>query len=132
MAYIFLGITEAFNNLFTENKRFVMTEQERNMIRRQIGNEISELEKSINTLTELISGEVQSVAKDRFTSKENNPSKEINGMALEKAKQKIVILRKLLQRVDSPDYGICVNRGKPIPFGRIKAVPTATRCLSCI
>jgi len=108
-----------------------MTEQERDMIRGQISNEISELEKSISTLSELISGEVQSDANDWFTSKESNPSKEINEMALEKAKQKIVILRKLLQKVDSPDYGICINCGKPIPFGRLKAVPTATRCLSC-
>jgi hypothetical protein len=99
MAYIFLGITAGFNSLFTENKRFVMTEQGRNMIRRQIGNEISELEKSINTLTELISGEVQSDAKDWLTSKESNPSKEINGIALKKAKQKIVILQKLLREL---------------------------------
>jgi DnaK suppressor protein len=117
--------------LVSENKGFVMTEKERDIIRTQIDSEISELEKSIDTLSELISGEVQSDANDWFTSKESNPSREINEMALEKAKQKIVILRKLLLRIDSPDYGICVNCGKPIPFERLKAVPTATRCLSC-
>jgi DnaK suppressor protein len=108
-----------------------MTQEERNIIRDQIGREISILEKSINTLSELISGEVQSDANDWFTSKESNPSKEINEMALEKANQRIVLLRNVLLRVDLPSYGICTRCNKPIPFERLKAIPSATRCLSC-
>jgi hypothetical protein len=61
-----------------------MTQEERNIIRDQIGREISILEKSINTLSELIRGEVQSDANDWFTSRESNPSKEINELAMEK------------------------------------------------
>jgi hypothetical protein len=73
-----------------------MTHKERERIRNQINHEISILEKSINTLCELINGEVQSDANDWFTSKESNLSKEINELALEKAKQRIVILRNVL------------------------------------
>lgn len=40
-------------------------------------------EKSINTGSELLNGEVQSDANDWFTSKESNPSKEINGGRME-------------------------------------------------
>ena len=108
-----------------------MTEEERTSIRDQIKHEISTLEKSISTLTELLNGEVQSDANDWFTSKESNPSKEINEMALEKAKQRIVILRIVLLRVDMPSYGICTKCNKPIPFERLKAIPSTTRCLSC-
>lgn len=108
-----------------------MTQEERSWIRDQIKNEISTLEKSISTLSELINGEVQSDANDWFTSKESNPSKEINELALEKAKQRIVILRNVLLRVDTPAYGICTNCNKPIPFERLKAIPSTTRCLSC-
>jgi hypothetical protein len=59
-----------------------MTQEERDRIKDQINYEISVLEKSINTLSELLNGEVQSDANDWFTSKESNPSKEINELAL--------------------------------------------------
>jgi DnaK suppressor protein len=108
-----------------------MTKEERNRIRDQINHEISVLEKSINTLSELLSGDIQSDANDWFTSKESNPSKEINELALEKAKQRIVMLRNVLLRVDTPAYGICIKCNKPIPFERLKAIPSTTRCLSC-
>jgi DnaK suppressor protein len=108
-----------------------MTKEERNRIRDQINHEISVLEKSINTLSELLSGDIQSDANDWFTSKESNPSKEINELALEKAKQRIVMLRNVLLRVDTPAYGICIKCNKPIPFERLKAIPSTTRCLAC-
>jgi DnaK suppressor protein len=108
-----------------------MTQEERDRIKDQINYEISILEKSINTLSELLNGEVQSDANDWFTSKESNPSKEINELALEKAKQRIIILKNVLLRVDTPAYGICVKCNKPIPFERLKAIPSTIRCLSC-
>ena len=108
-----------------------MRQEERDMIRDQINHEICILEKSINTLSELINGEVQSDANDWFTSKESNPSKEINELAFEKARQRIVILRNVLSRVDTSAYGICVKCNKPIPFERLKAIPSTTLCLSC-
>ncbi len=108
-----------------------MTLEEKEILRDRIIQEISALEKSISTLSELISGELQSDANDWFTTKENNPSKEINILALEKGKQKIVLLRSVLSRINTPEYGICVKCNKPIPFERLKAVPSATRCLSC-
>jgi RNA polymerase-binding transcription factor len=108
-----------------------MTQEERDRIREQIKNEISTLEKSIITLSELINEEVQSDANDWFTSNESNPSKEINELALEKSRQRIVILNNVLLRIDTPLFGICSKCNKPIPFERLKAVPTTTRCLSC-
>jgi len=108
-----------------------MIQVERDRIRDQINNEISIIEKSINTLSELINGEVQSDANDWFTSKESNPPKEIKELALEKTKQKIVILRDVLLKVDTPAYGICIKCNKPIPFERLKAIPSTSRCLSC-
>jgi len=55
----------------------------------------------------------------------------MNELALEKARQKIVILRNVLNRIDTPGYGICIKCNNPILFERMKAVPTATRCISC-
>jgi len=108
-----------------------MTQVERDEIKDHISKEISTLEKSIVTLTELTDSEVQSDANDWFSSKESNASKEINEMALEKARQRIIMLRDVLSRVDTPGYGICIKCNKPILFERLKAIPSATRCISC-
>ena len=108
-----------------------MRPEELEDIRNHIKKEIAALEESISTLTELINSDVQSDANDWFSSKESNPSKEINELALEKTRQRIVILNDVLRRVDSPGYGICIKCGKPIPFERLKAVPSATRCITC-
>jgi DnaK suppressor protein len=108
-----------------------MTQEERDKIKNHIRNEISTLGESITTLTELINSEVQSDANDWFTSKESNPSKEINEIALEKARHRIVILNNVLMRVDSPGFGICIKCNNPIPYERMKAVPSTTRCVSC-
>jgi DnaK suppressor protein len=108
-----------------------MTQEEKAWIRDKINHEITTLEKSISILSDLIEGEVQSDVNDWYTSNESNASKEINELALEKAKQRIVMLRDVLIRVDSPEYGICIKCHKPIPFERLKAVPSTTRCLSC-
>ena len=108
-----------------------MTQEEREAIRDHTRNEISILEGSVITLTELISSDVQSDASDWFTSEESNPSKEINVLALEKARQRIIILNDVLRRIDSPEFGICIKCKKPIPLERMKAIPSTTHCISC-
>jgi RNA polymerase-binding transcription factor DksA len=108
-----------------------MKQEEKEEIRRQIHNEIATLQKSITTLNELINSEVQSDANDWFSSKESNPSKEINELALEKARRRITLLGDVLKRIDSDGFGICIKCKKTIPFERMKAVPAATRCITC-
>ncbi|MEO3810905.1 TraR/DksA family transcriptional regulator [Sphaerisporangium sp. B11E5] len=36
-----------------------------------------------------------------------------------------------LKRLDSGDYGRCVDCGKPVPEGRLAARPEAARCVQC-
>ncbi len=107
-----------------------MTGEEKSEIRKRVDKEIETLKKSIATLSELIEEEVQSDANDWFTTKENS-GKEINDQALAKARQRLNILNEVLKRIDSPDFGICTVCKKPIPFERLKALPSATRCISC-
>lgn len=107
-----------------------MTPSEKEDIRERIESEIDKLKKSIITLTELTEEEIQSDANDWFTSKENT-GKDINEQALVKAKQRLKVLNDVLKRIDSPDYGICTVCKKDIPYERLRAVPTATRCIGC-
>lgn len=36
-----------------------------------------------------------------------------------------------LKRLAAGDYGVCVDCGVEIPFERLRAYPTASRCVSC-
>lgn len=108
-----------------------MTSKEKEDIREQVKTELISLERSISTITELLTAEVQSDANDWFTTKESDPSREINELAIEKAARRVLILKDVLKRIDSTGFGICTRCGKPIPVKRMKAVPTATRCVSC-
>lgn len=108
-----------------------MTAEEKEEIREQVRAELATLEKSVITLTDLLNAEVQSDANDWFTTKESNPSKEVNEMTLAKSTKRIMILKNILNRIDTPEFGICVVCHKPIPFGRMKASPSATTCITC-
>jgi len=108
-----------------------MTEKELEEVGKRIEDEIESLKKSIETLEALTEPDVQSDANDWFTSKESNPSKSINEQALVKSRQRLSILQGTLARIDSSDFGICYVCKKQIAVERIKAMPTATRCVSC-
>ena len=36
-----------------------------------------------------------------------------------------------LARLHEPEYGVCADCGSEIPFSRLSASPTATRCVAC-
>jgi len=39
--------------------------------------------------------------------------------------------KQALLRLDTPDFGSCADCGEEIPFARLAAEPTATRCFAC-
>jgi DnaK suppressor protein len=43
----------------------------------------------------------------------------------------LLSLRAALARVQEPDYGLCGDCGKAIPFGRLQVEPQALRCVAC-
>jgi RNA polymerase-binding protein DksA len=45
--------------------------------------------------------------------------------------QEIRQIQLALQRIAEGTYGTCANCGEPIDPKRLKALPTATRCISC-
>jgi DnaK suppressor protein len=51
---------------------------------------------------------------------------------MEKSKLKEVReIREALRRIAEGGYGVCVQCGEPIDPKRLKALPTATRCIAC-
>jgi len=49
----------------------------------------------------------------------------------EVVRQEILQARAALQRIKNGTYGICSSCGNPIDADRIKALPTALRCIKC-
>jgi len=45
--------------------------------------------------------------------------------------QEIQQIRAALRRIAEGGYGVCVQCGEPIDPKRLKALPTATRCIAC-
>jgi len=46
-------------------------------------------------------------------------------------RQEILQTRAALQRIENGTYGICASCGLPIGADRLKALPTALRCIKC-
>lgn len=40
-------------------------------------------------------------------------------------------VERALARLHEPEYGVCADCGSEIPFSRLSASPTATRCITC-
>lgn len=45
--------------------------------------------------------------------------------------EQLQAINEALARMESGDYGTCVECGKRIPDDRLKAVPSAIRCVAC-
>ena len=45
--------------------------------------------------------------------------------------QRVALIKAALVRLDEREYGFCLECGDEILQGRLKADPTATRCVSC-
>jgi DnaK suppressor protein len=45
--------------------------------------------------------------------------------------QELQAVNAALQRVNAADYGVCIDCGEDIPFARLKAEPSAQRCVRC-
>lgn len=58
-------------------------------------------------------------------------NKSINEASLVQTRDKLVRLNQALEKIDSPDFGICIRCKKPIPLGRIMLMPQAVKCVTC-
>jgi len=47
------------------------------------------------------------------------------------ARSELRQIQRALERMDAGDYGICDTCGDAIAPGRMKAIPSATRCIDC-
>ena len=85
----------------------------------------------IKILTETSKPVAPDNAIGRLTRMEAISSRGVSEASLNSAKEKLAKLEKALEKIDQPGFGICNRCDKPIPFGRIMALPENTLCIPC-
>ena len=108
-----------------------MNHEERNKLKRAIVEEIAAEKHLIESLAESVKPVAPDNAIGRLTRMEAISSKGISENSLNSARAKLAKLETALEKVDQPDFGICARCEKPIPQGRIMAMPENVLCVLC-
>ncbi len=108
-----------------------MTDSEKQKLKQLIEEEIVELHKQIADL-ELKS---QPIAPDcslgRLTRMEAMGEQQVNKRVLESSKLRLTRLQNALHRIDTPQFGICIECDEPIGVERLNIRPESIRCVDC-
>ena len=67
----------------------------------------------------------------RLTRMEAINSKSINEAALRKARDTRSQLERALDKIDTPDFGLCRECDEPIPSARLMILPETDLCVKC-
>ena len=108
-----------------------MTPQQRKQLRAYIDTSI------VQTIEEIAALEARNAPIEpdcslgRLTRLEAMGEQQVNAHALSEARIRLNRLKYARTRIDQEDYGVCEVCEEPIPFGRLKIMPEATRCVVC-
>jgi DnaK suppressor protein len=108
-----------------------MNPEERQELKKEIIEEIEAQKHLIESLEETSKPVPPDDAIGRLTRMEAINSKSISDASLSAARTKLAKLGTALEKIDQPDFGICIRCDNPIPFGRIKAMPENVLCVPC-
>jgi len=108
-----------------------MKPEERKELKRAIVQEIEAEKHLIESLAESVKPVALDNAIGRLTRMEAIGSRAVSENSMNSAKAKLAKLEIALEKVDQPDFGICRRCEKPIPPGRIMAMPENVLCVPC-
>ncbi len=100
-------------------------------IKQNIQNEISKTEKLIAEYKELTKPVAPDDAIGRISRMDAINNKSVTEASLRQAEEKMNNLKRVLSRVGTSDFGICIRCGKPIPEGRLLYRPESLTCVDC-
>jgi RNA polymerase-binding transcription factor len=100
-------------------------------IKQNILNEISKTKKLIVEYKELTKPVAPDDAIGRISRMDAINNKSVTEASLRQAEEKLKNLKRVLSRVGTSDFGICIKCGKPIPEGRIIYRPESLNCVDC-
>jgi DnaK suppressor protein len=97
----------------------------------KIEEEISVTERKIKDLRNLTKPISPSDAIGRVSRMDAINNKSVNENSLRQAEVKLSNLKRVLENVGSPNFGICVKCKNQIPIGRILIRPQSLLCVNC-
>ena len=100
-------------------------------IEKNILDEITKTEKLIAEYKELTLPVAPDDAIGRISRMDAINNKSVTEASLRLAEVKLKNLQRVLSRVGTPDFGICIKCGKAIPAGRILFRPESLTCVDC-
>ena len=108
-----------------------MESEEREEIRKHLRERREKLSRQLPSLLEAAKPVAPDNALGRLTRMDAIQSQEISRNTLQQVQAQLANLEISLRRIDDPFFGLCSECDNPIPAGRLKAVPGATRCVNC-
>ena len=97
----------------------------------KVQKEILTTEKKILNLQNLTKPISPSDAIGRVSRMDAINNKSVNENSLRQAKVKLSNLKRVLENVGTPDFGVCINCKNEIPLGRILIRPQSLLCVNC-
>ena len=108
-----------------------MNKHEKDELKQRISEEIKTQKHLIDSFVETSKPVSPDNAIGRITRMEAISSQGISEASLNSSKAKLSKLEKALQKIDFPDFGICVRCSNSIPYERIMLLPEIVMCVSC-
>mgnify|MGYP005856647075 CR=1 FL=1 len=109
----------------------MLSNEEKNILKQQIQEEIVELEADIRRLADAKDSVAPDIAVGRLSRMDALGEKGVREAGLRTFEHKVILLRKTLQDIDSPQFGICARCGQEISNARIMALPQSRFCVNC-
>jgi len=100
-------------------------------IEQHILEEIAKTRRLIEEYKELTKPVAPDDAIGRISRMDAINNKSVTEASLRQAEDKLINLQRVLSRVETSDFGICIKCGKPIPAGRILYRPESLTCVDC-
>ncbi len=108
-----------------------MNSAELKKLKQNIMDEIEAERRLIENLIETSKPVAPDNAIGRLTRMEAISSRGVSEASLNSARAKLAKLEQARGKIDQPGFGICIRCDKPIPIGRIMALPENTLCVPC-
>lgn len=108
-----------------------MDDKQKKKIKSRITEAIDETCRDIDSLTELARPVAPDNAIGRLSRMDAISNRSINEAALRRAQSRLEQLRTVLDKLDDPDFGSCVECDEQIPLGRIMLMPESRMCVRC-
>ena len=108
-----------------------MNSREREEFRKVILDEIESQKHQIESLLKSTKPIAPDNAIGRLTRVEAIGSKGVSEASLSFAQRKLARLETALNKIENPEFGVCIRCSSPIPKGRMAVMPDSITCVAC-